>query len=159
MKHSFVQWHPSIITSSDCEGAGEVFTVISEASFTPDQRFPNWKRQRKSFFFCSPKKYLTVYSQFHLEALAQSMNKVWTLAPTFRAERSDTARYLSEFYMLEAELAFVEALRDVMNVVEGILRVIATEQSSTVGQELLGVRLQGEEQEGASVSRSTFTRR
>jgi asparaginyl-tRNA synthetase len=87
------------------------------------------------------------------------MNKVRTLAPTFRAERSDTARYHCEPYMLEAELAFVEVLRDVMNVVEGILRVIATEQSSTVGQELLRARSQGEEQEGASVSRSTFTRR
>ena len=72
-------------------------------------------------FFGSPK-YLTVSSQLHLEALAQSVNKVWTLSPTFRAEKSDTARHLSEFYMLEAELAFVDDANVVMDLSNQLAR-------------------------------------
>ncbi|RDA91835.1 hypothetical protein CP533_3653 [Ophiocordyceps camponoti-saundersi (nom. inval.)] len=102
----FQQTHTPIITSSDCEGAGEVFVV------KPDD------------FFKSPK-YLTVSSQLHLEALAQSLGKVWTLSPTFRAERSDTSRHLSEFYMLEAEMSFVRDMGDVMDLVQSMLRALA----------------------------------
>ncbi|KAL9051897.1 MAG: hypothetical protein Q9162_005735 [Coniocarpon cinnabarinum] len=87
-------------------------------------------------FFGSPK-YLTVSSQLHLEALAQSVGKVWTLSPTFRAEKSETARHLSEFYMLEAEEYCVTELEDVMGTVEQLIRAIAQGlQSSDVVQEL-----------------------
>jgi asparaginyl-tRNA synthetase len=83
-------------------------------------------------------KYLTVSSQLHLEALAQSVGKVWTLSPTFRAERSDTPRHLSEFYMLEAELCFVDDVNDVMDVVESLLREVTLKlESSQLGAELL----------------------
>ncbi|KAL5121039.1 asparaginyl-tRNA synthetase [Pleosporales sp. CAS-2024a] len=139
----FVQCHPPIITSSDCEGAGEVFAIAPDAPSTSDSdsvthaNANHVKEREEEAFFGTPK-YLTVSSQLHLEALAQSVNKVWTLSPTFRAEKSDTARHLSEFYMLEAELAFVDDLQVVMNVVEDLLRAVATElQSSVVGQELL----------------------
>lgn len=71
-------------------------------------------------FFKAPK-YLTVSSQLHLEALAQSVGKVWTLSPTFRAEKSDTSRHLSEFYMLEAEMSFVEDMNSVMDLVENMI--------------------------------------
>jgi len=156
-KNDFVQCHPPIITSSDCEGAGEVFTVAPEARLLPTPK------QTEDLFFGSPK-YLTVSSQLHLEALAQSVNKVWALSPTFRAEKSDTARHLSEFYMLEAELAFVDNVNQVMDVVEDMVRAIATElQASTVGHELLQARAQEQEQEqhqaGASVSHSTLAQR
>lgn len=158
-KHNFVQCHPPIITSSDCEGAGEVFTVAPEPSSTSAQKSTHPEKQHEDHFFGSPK-YLTVSSQLHLEALAQSVNKVWTLSPTFRAEKSDTARHLSEFYMLEAELAFVDDVKKIMDVVEDMLRAVATElQASVVGQELLEARVREQEQEGASVSSDTLAQR
>lgn len=89
----------------------------------------------ESFF--RAKKYLTVSTQLHLEALAQSVGNVWTLSPTFRAERSDTSRHLSEFYMLEAEMSFVDDLRGIMEMTEGMLRYMATTMyESRVAQEL-----------------------
>ncbi|TLD19482.1 asparagine-tRNA ligase [Venturia nashicola] len=127
----FVQTHPPIITSSDCEGAGEVFTVTVAPERTK-------KVDPTSDQFFRSTKYLTVSSQLHLEALAQSVGKVWTLSPTFRAEKSDTPRHLSEFYMLEAELCFIEHVSDVMDVVESLLRNITSQlQKSTLSEELM----------------------
>ncbi|KAH3906407.1 hypothetical protein HBI56_198540 [Parastagonospora nodorum] len=158
-RQDFVQCHPPIITSSDCEGAGEVFTVAPYAPSTSTSEPANQAKEHDDHFFGSPK-YLTVSSQLHLEALAQSVNKVWTLSPTFRAEKSDTARHLSEFYMLEAELAFVDDLQVVMNVVEDLLRAVATElQSSVVGQELLESRARDHSTESASLSRDALAQR
>lgn len=129
--HGFTQTHTPIITSSDCEGAGEAFHVGS-------------KHQKRvtdgddGTFFRAPR-YLTVSSQLHLEALAQSVGRVWTLSPTFRAEKSDTARHLSEFYMLEAEINFTEDMGDVMDVVQDTIRSIteSLERKSRVASELL----------------------
>lgn len=136
----FVQTHTPIITSSDCEGAGEVFTISSNSAKESQQKSEPEGEVQVEHFFRTPK-YLTVSAQLHLEALAQAVNKVWTLSPTFRAEKSDTARHLSEFYMLEAEQCFTNDLADVMNVVEGMLRIVARDlQQSKVGQELLQVR-------------------
>ncbi|PSR81464.1 hypothetical protein BD289DRAFT_484404 [Coniella lustricola] len=123
----FIQTQPPILTSSDCEGAGEVFSVV-----------PATKKESEleHSFFRGPK-YLTVSTQLHLEALAQSVGRVWTLSPTFRAERSDTSRHLSEFYMLEAEMGFVDQLGGVMDVLEDMLRFTATDlYQSRVAQEL-----------------------
>jgi len=101
---------------------------------------PEKEGQQELDGFFRAQKYLTVSSQLHLEALAQSVGKVWTLSPTFRAEHSDTPRHLSEFYMLEAELAFVEDADQVMDVVEGLMRaIVAGLQKSTTGQQLLTV--------------------
>ncbi|KAH9862117.1 hypothetical protein IAQ61_010320 [Plenodomus lingam] len=160
-KHDFVQCHTPIITSSDCEGAGEVFTVAPEvpSPATPEATSTNQMKQREDLFFGSPK-YLTVSGQLHLEALAQSVNKVWTLSPAFRAEKSDTARHLSEFYMLEAELAFVDDVNQIMDVVEDMLRSVTSEvKSSTVGHELLEARAQAHEQEDGGVSPDTLVQR
>jgi asparaginyl-tRNA synthetase len=115
--HDWVQTHPPVITSSDCEGAGEVFSVTHDGG------------RPREHFFRAPK-YLTVSAQLHLEALAQAVGKVWTLSPTFRAETSDSPRHLSEFYMLEAEMVFAADLNRVMDVVEGLL--------TAVGKDLLG---------------------
>lgn len=88
-------------------------------------------------FFRTPK-YLTVSTQLHLEALAAAMPRVWTLSPTFRAERSNTSRHLSEFYMLEAEVSFIEKLDPLLDLVEDLIRHLACKLSgSTVGHELL----------------------
>lgn len=161
-KNDFIQCHPPIITSSDCEGAGEVFTIEPAASGSTPAHAPGLSSQPKKLpdpFFGSPK-YLTVSSQLHLEALAQSVDKVWTLSPTFRAEKSDTARHLSEFYMLEAEVAFVDELKEVMDVVENMLRSVATElQASRVGEELLEARARDQSEDTILVSHEALAQR
>lgn len=125
---SYVRVHPPLITSSDCEGAGEVFTI------RPHDKVAR-EGENEEYFRTS--KYLTVSSQLHLEAYVHEHRAVWTLSPTFRAERSDTPRHLSEFYMLEAELR-TEQLDEVMDLVEGLIRYVATKVgNSRVGNELL----------------------
>lgn len=157
-REGFVQTHTPIITSSDCEGAGEVFTVSSNASKDSKQHSEDGQVEH---FFKTPK-YLTVSSQLHLEALAQSVGKVWTLSPTFRAEKSDTPRHLSEFYMLEAEVCFTDNMNAVMDVVEGMLSTIATElQNSQVVKELIEARSSNspEELDDQTVSAETLKKR
>ncbi|PHH54826.1 Asparagine--tRNA ligase, mitochondrial [Ceratocystis fimbriata CBS 114723] len=131
-EQNFVQTQPPIITSSDCEGAGEVFTAATGSA--ADQSKP--KNKPADHFFRSPK-YLTVSSQLHLEALAHSVGDVWTLSPTFRAEHSDTSRHMSEFYMLEAEQMFVDDMATVMSLLENLLRATVSEiTTSTAAKDL-----------------------
>ncbi|KAA8915328.1 hypothetical protein TRICI_002512 [Trichomonascus ciferrii] len=104
----FTHVQSPVITSSDCEGAGEVFQVRAQDS--PD-------------FFGKPA-YLTVSSQLHLEVYAAALSRVWNMTPAFRAEESDTNRHLSEFWMVEAELAFTKSLHDVTSVAEAMIRGI-----------------------------------
>jgi asparaginyl-tRNA synthetase len=137
-ERGFVQVHTPIITSSDCEGAGEVFTIEAPRDATEIKSDQNSaKSELERPFFKTPK-YLTVSSQLHLEALALAVKNVWTLSPTFRAEKSDTARHLSEFYMLEAEMAFVESAGEVMDVIEDMIKFLTSRLAdSKLGQELL----------------------
>ncbi|KAI9745879.1 MAG: asparaginyl-tRNA synthetase [Claussenomyces sp. TS43310] len=149
-EREFVQTHPPIITSSDCEGAGEVFTVASgeEASQVVPQSEDQTGQSDVAGFFRSPK-YLTVSSQLHLEALAQSVGKVWTLSPTFRAEKSDTSRHLSEFYMLEAEVSYVNSMDRIMDLVEDMLRSLTKAlHDSRTGEEILYGRRSGPSSNG-----------
>jgi len=144
-KRDFTQTHPPIITSSDCEGAGEAFDVST------GHKGKVGGGDDGGFFRST--KYLTVSSQLHLEALAQSVGKVWTLSPTFRAEKSDTARHLSEFYMLEAEVSFVEEIESVMSLVEDMLRHMTKAlYENQVGQEILHGRRTGESGLDAQIS-------
>ncbi|CAK7564298.1 MAG: asparaginyl-tRNA synthetase [Sporothrix epigloea] len=130
----FVQTHPPLITSSDCEGAGEVFTVAGGAASNQ----ANKQQAGEGSFFFRSDKYLTVSTQLHLEALSQALGNVWTLSPTFRAEESDTPRHLSEFYMLEAEVGFADRMDEVMDLVEDMLRFVAGEcRGSRTYNELL----------------------
>lgn len=139
-EEGFVQTHTPIITSSDCEGAGEVFTVSSNASKDSEQKSTSQGEAKVEHFFREPK-YLTVSAQLHLEALAQAVDKVWTLSPTFRAEKSDTPRHLSEFYMLEAEQCFVDDANQIMDLIENMLRFVATDTlDSKLYKELLQAR-------------------
>ncbi|KAI0202144.1 hypothetical protein F4808DRAFT_79993 [Astrocystis sublimbata] len=116
----FVQTHTPIFTASDCEGAGEVFHVLTENEKNASAADPARP------FFRRPV-YTTVSSQLHLEALSQALGNVWTLSPTFRAEQSDTPRHLSEFYMLEAELSFTNSQADVMDLLEDMLKHVASD--------------------------------
>ncbi|KAH0334275.1 asparaginyl-tRNA synthetase, partial [Aureobasidium melanogenum] len=145
-KEGFVQTHPPILTSSDCEGAGEVFTVSSNASKDSTQKSDDGEVEH---FFRTPK-YLTVSSQLHLEALAQSVGNVWTLSPTFRAEKSDTPRHLSEFYMLEGEMCFVDDANQVMDLIENMLSTMTTElQGSHTVQQILQAKASQTSEEAA----------
>ncbi|PVH15197.1 asparagine-tRNA ligase [Candidozyma duobushaemuli] len=107
-KNSFVKVSPPLITSSDCEGAGEQFKV-EQLNKTAGE------------FFGKPA-YLTVSTQLHLEILAHSLNRVWTLTPCFRAEDSNTNRHLSEFWMLEAEVSYVTHVQQLTTLVENMIR-------------------------------------
>ncbi|KAK3824665.1 MAG: asparaginyl-tRNA synthetase [Benniella sp.] len=102
----FVQVHTPLLTTHDCEGGGEV-TVT-------DLLAP-------SEFFGSPT-YLTVSGQLHLEIIASAISRVFTLGPVFRAEPSMTPRHLSEFWMLEAEVAFVDKLEHLLDFSEACLK-------------------------------------
>ncbi len=97
--------HTPIITGSDCEGAGEMFRVTS---FNLDQ-IPQ-KEGRTDFaqdFFGTPAN-LTVSGQLEAEVYALALGDVYTFGPTFRAENSNTARHLAEFWMVEPEMAFCD---------------------------------------------------
>ncbi|KAL1990640.1 hypothetical protein VTN49DRAFT_6479 [Thermomyces lanuginosus] len=134
----FVQVQPPLITSSDCEGAGETFTVLPQSSLGASGP------ETGEHFFRSPK-YLTVSSQLHLEAYAAELGNVWTLSPTFRAEKSDTPRHLSEFYMLEAEVNFMHDLDSLIDLVEFLLRDFTRRLYDTrVAQEIFTAKRTGE---------------
>ncbi|KAG1805334.1 uncharacterized protein BJ212DRAFT_1449635 [Suillus subaureus] len=111
--------HTPILTSNDCEGGGETFRVSPASSAPSSGQSPDPSAQAE--FFSQPT-YLTVSSQLHLEVLAASLSRVYTLSPCFRAERSQTNRHLAEFWMLEAEWAFINHVGDVCYVVEESLK-------------------------------------
>lgn len=110
--HSFFQengfmWVATpLITSSDCEGAGEMFTVTN---FDLNNVPKNEKGEAdfsKDFF--GKHAYMTVSGQLNVETYACAFSKVYTFGPTFRAENSNTTRHLAEFWMVEPEMAFTD---------------------------------------------------
>lgn len=107
----FLQVHTPVLTSNDCEGAGELFRVTT-ANAAP----PASSSSTSSEFFGRPA-FLTVSGQLHAEAIAAAIDRVYTFGPTFRAENSNTTRHLAEFWMLEPEMAFA-TLDDVIGLAE-----------------------------------------
>jgi len=102
----FLHLHSPIITSNDCEGAGEMFLVTA---FDPEKmpRLSDGSVDfEKDFFGCRTS--LTVSGQLSAETYASALTNVYTFGPTFRAENSNTARHLSEFWMIEPEMAFCD---------------------------------------------------
>lgn len=95
-----------IITGSDCEGAGELFRV----STLDMQNLPCAKDGSVDYSqdFFGAESYLTVSGQLNVESHCLAMSKVYTFGPTFRAENSNTSRHLSEFWMVEPEIAFAD---------------------------------------------------
>ncbi|ODV96117.1 hypothetical protein PACTADRAFT_49521 [Pachysolen tannophilus NRRL Y-2460] len=129
---NFIKTNPPLITSSDCEGAGELFKIESTS---------NEKNPTEKFF--GKDSYLTVSTQLHLEVLCMALSRVWTLSPCFRAEESSTNRHLSEFWMLEAEIAFINDVRQLTKFSELMIKhVVRTllDDSSEIGKNLIESR-------------------
>lgn len=115
----FLYVHTPIITGSDCEGAGEMFRVTTlDLNALPKN--PEGKIDFSKDFFGKPT-YLTVSGQLNGEAYASALSDIYTFGPTFRAENSNTARHLAEFWMIEPEMAFAD-LSDNMDLAEAYLK-------------------------------------
>ncbi len=116
----FVWVHTPIITSSDCEGAGDMFTVTS---LDLDKLSGSKDKVDFSQDFFGKRAFLTVSGQLEAEFMAMSLGDVYTFGPTFRAENSNTSRHLSEFWMIEPEMAFAD-LNDDMKLAEDFIRFL-----------------------------------
>ncbi|WP_071455752.1 asparagine--tRNA ligase [Gloeomargarita lithophora] len=120
-ERGFVWMHTPILTASDCEGAGELFTVTGfNLNHLPrnDQGAVDFGQD----FFGRPA-YLTVSGQLEAEIMASALSKVYTFGPTFRAENSNTSRHLAEFWMIEPEMAFCDLAGD-MDLAEAFLQYV-----------------------------------
>jgi asparaginyl-tRNA synthetase len=120
-ERGFIYLHTPIITASDAEGAGEMFRV-STLPFDNPPRNEDGTINFKEDFFGRPTN-LTVSGQLEGELGAMAFSEIYTFGPTFRAENSNTARHLSEFWMIEPEMAFYD-LEDNMNLAEEFIQYI-----------------------------------
>ena len=119
--NGFYYVHTPIITASDAEGAGEQFRVSTLDIKNPPMDENGSIDYKKDFF--GKETNLTVSGQLEAEAYAMSMGKVYTFGPTFRAENSNTSRHLSEFWMIEPEVAFMD-INGNMKLAENFLKYI-----------------------------------
>jgi asparaginyl-tRNA synthetase len=120
-ERGFLWVHTPIITASDCEGAGELFSVTNFNL----KNIPRTDKQEIDYsqdFFGKPT-YLTVSGQLEAEVMAMAFSNVYTFGPTFRAENSNTSRHLAEFWMIEPEMAFCD-LKEDMDLAEAFLKHI-----------------------------------
>lgn len=120
-ERGFLWVHTPIISASDCEGAGEMFTVtgfdLKKVPLT-DNRQVDYSQD-----FFGKQSYLTVSGQLEAEIMALAFSQVYTFGPTFRAENSNTSRHLAEFWMVEPEMAFCDLEGD-MELAEAFLKHI-----------------------------------
>jgi asparaginyl-tRNA synthetase len=116
----FVYLNTPIITTSDCEGAGEMFQVTTLDLANPPK--VEGKIDYAQDFF-GEKTSLTVSGQLEGEIYAQALSDIYTFGPTFRAENSNTSRHLSEFWMVEPEMAFYD-LDDDMDLAEEFIKYL-----------------------------------
>jgi len=117
----FVYVHTPIITTSDCEGAGEMFRVSTLDFHNIPLNEEKGIDFSKDFF--GKETSLTVSGQLNVEPYAMAFRNVYTFGPTFRAENSNTARHAAEFWMIEPEIAFAD-LEDDMELAEEMLKYI-----------------------------------
>ncbi len=149
----FVYLHSPIITASDAEGAGETFHVTAfdlENPLKNEDGAINYKED----FFGRPTN-LTVSGQLEAELAALALGDVYTFGPTFRAENSNTARHLAEFWMIEPEMAFSD-LEDDMNLAEEFIKYIIKYALNNNREDLdfLATRLVEEEKQKPQQERS-----
>ena len=155
-KNGFYYVHTPIITASDAEGAGEQFRVS-----TLDVKNPPLDKHGEVDFnkdFFGKETNLTVSGQLEAEAYAMSMGKVYTFGPTFRAENSNTSRHLSEFWMIEPEVAFMD-IKGNMKLAEDFLKYILSYliDHNTDDLKFLETRLIAEEKQKPLNERSMMT--
>uniref|UniRef100_A0A146LUL5 asparagine--tRNA ligase n=2 Tax=Lygus hesperus TaxID=30085 RepID=A0A146LUL5_LYGHE len=115
----YINVHTPILTSNDCEGAGEVFVVDKP----PRRRGKNYTPEEPVRFF-DDEAYLTVSGQLHLEVAARGLGQVYCFGPTFRAENSKSRLHLSEFYMLEAETTTLDSLEELTEAVQDLVHSV-----------------------------------
>jgi len=123
-ERGFIYVNTPIITASDCEGAGQMFRVTTLDPVNPPKK-PDGSIDFHQDFF-GKQTHLTVSGQLEGETLACALGRIYTFGPTFRAENSNTTRHLSEFWMVEPEVAFYQ-LEDNMDLAEAFLRRIAAD--------------------------------
>ncbi|MBE6728766.1 MAG: asparagine--tRNA ligase [Ruminococcaceae bacterium] len=120
-ERGFVYAHTPLITTSDAEGAGEMFRVTTLDVGNPPLTEDGAVDYSQDFF--SKGTSLTVSGQLQAEAMAMAFGKVYTFGPTFRAEKSYTARHAAEFWMIEPEIAFAD-LQDDMELARDMLKYV-----------------------------------
>jgi len=152
----FLNLHSPIITSSDAEGAGEMFHVTNFDISNPPKD-ENGQIDYKHDFFGKPAN-LTVSGQLEGELAALAFSDIYTFGPTFRAENSNTTRHLAEFWMIEPEMAFSD-LNDNMNLAEEMLQYVINYALKTNHDdiEFLNQRLLEEEKQKPQNERSEFS--
>ncbi|MBV5319144.1 MAG: asparagine--tRNA ligase [Desulfobulbaceae bacterium] len=128
-EQGFLQVHTPVITTSDCEGAGEMFTVTA---LEPGQ-LQGTEPFAADFF--GRRAGLTVSGQLQAEIFALSHGRVYTFGPTFRAEHSNTSRHLAEFWMVEPEMAFCD-LAGNMEVAEAMIKSLMATALSDCAEDL-----------------------
>ncbi len=132
-KRGFIYAHTPIISTSDCEGAGEMFTVTTLDLGNVPKTENNEVDYSEDFF--GQHTALTVSGQLHGESMALAFGKIYTFGPTFRAENSNTARHAAEFWMIEPEIAFAD-LEDNMQLAEDMMKYILKYLLDNCKQEL-----------------------
>ena len=120
-QNGFMWVSTPLITSSDCEGAGEMFTVTNFDLNNVPKDDKGQADFSKDFF--GKHAYMTVSGQLNVETYASAFSKVYTFGPTFRAENSNTTRHLAEFWMVEPEMAFTD-LDGCAATAEGLLKFV-----------------------------------
>ncbi len=152
----FVYLHTPIITSSDAEGAGEMFRVTTLDTKNPPLTDTKEIDYKQDFFGKSTN--LTVSGQLEGELGAMAFSDVYTFGPTFRAENSNTTRHLAEFWMIEPEMAFFD-LKDNMALAEEMLKFVITYalENNKEDIDFLSQRLFDEEKQKPQSDRSELT--
>lgn len=117
----FVYLHTPIVTASDAEGAGEMFRVTTLPFDNPPRKEDGSINYEEDFFGRSTN--LTVSGQLEGELGATALGEIYTFGPTFRAENSNTARHLAEFWMIEPEVAFAD-IHDNADLAEDLLKYL-----------------------------------
>jgi len=152
----FLYMHTPILTSSDAEGAGEMFHVTNFDIANPPKD-ENGKVDYKQDFFGKSVN-LTVSGQLEGELAAMAFSDIYTFGPTFRAENSNTARHLAEFWMIEPEMAFYE-LKDNMDLAEEMLQYVIKYalDNNLEDIQFLSQRLEEEEKQKPQTERSELS--
>lgn len=133
-EEGFSYVHTPIISTSDAEGAGEVFSLTT---FDLEKDIPKNQAGEVDYSrdFFGRKAGLTVSGQLQAEALIAGLNKVYTFGPTFRAENSNTTRHASEFWMIEPEMAFA-TLKDDMDLAEKMIKYLINHVLAELPEEM-----------------------